>query len=218
MAAFYLRYVETAQTVKGTPRLSDVFDTLTYRQRYEAMLDKAGRDSLTGLLDRGRFDSEGRSLVNDANMGKRSLSLMVIDIDRFRDFNERHGHAAGDEVLRQVAGLDPPGDPRDRPRLSLWRRGDRRALRRSRPPAGDARRRAAPAPDRDGAGRGAAPRSPPASALATAPLDGIDLASLLEAADRRLYEAKAAGRDRVVGRPDDDGSGNVTHFPRREQA
>ena len=81
MAAFYLRYVETAEGVRVTPRLADVFDTLTYRQRYEALLDKAGRDSLTGLLDRGRFDSEGRSLVNDAMLGNRSLSLMV---DRHR--------------------------------------------------------------------------------------------------------------------------------------
>ena len=217
MAAFYLRYVETAQTVKGTPRLSDVFDTLTYRQRYEAMLDKAGRDSLTGLLDRGRFDSEGRSLVNDANMGKRSLSLMVIDLDRFKDFNARHGHAAGDEVLRQVAGLIRQAT-RESDRIYRYGGeeivvlcdglGHRPALL----AAERLRRRIATAP--------AAAGTPVTASigLATAPLDGVDLASLLEAADRRLYEAKAAGRDRVVGRPDDDGSGNVTHFPRREQA
>ncbi|HMQ28179.1 MAG TPA: GGDEF domain-containing protein, partial [Acidimicrobiales bacterium] len=45
----------------------------------------------------------GRSLVNDAVLGRRSLSLMVIDIDKLGAFNERHGHAAGDEVLRVVA-------------------------------------------------------------------------------------------------------------------
>ena len=217
MAAFYLRYVETAQTVKGTPRLSDVFDTLTYRQRYEAMLDKAGRDSLTGLLDRGRFDSEGRSLVNDATMGKRSLSLMVIDIDRFNDFNERHGHAAGDDVLRQVAGLIRQAT---RETDRVYRYGGEEMVvlcdglghRPAMLAAERLRRRIAGAP-------GVAGTSVTASiGVATAPLDGVDLASLLGAADRRLYEAKAAGRDRVVGRPDDDGSGNVTHFPRREQA
>ena len=53
--------------------------------------------------------------------------------------------------------------------------------------------------------------------MASAPLDGSDLASLLGTADRRLYEAKAAGGDRVLGRADEDAGANVTSFPRREQ-
>ena len=40
-------------------RLTDVFDTLTYRERYEALLRETGRDALTGLFDRGRFDRDG---------------------------------------------------------------------------------------------------------------------------------------------------------------
>jgi GGDEF domain-containing protein len=54
--------------------------------------------------------------------------------------------------------------------------------------------------------------------LATAPLDGGELASLLRSAEQRLQEARAAGGDRVAGRRDDDGSGNVAPFPYREPA
>lgn len=216
MAAFYLRYVETVHSVTSAPRLSDVFDTLTYRQRYEAMLDKAGRDDLTGLLDRVRFDSEGRSLVNDALLGKRSLSLMVIDIDKLGDFNQRHGHAAGDEVLRQVAAI-----VRQATRESdrVYRYGgeeivvlcDGLAHGSAMLTAERLRRRIATALS------GAAAPVTATIGLASAPLDGTDLASLLEAADRRLYEGKGAGGDRVVGRGEDDAGANVAHFPRREQ-
>ena len=54
--------------------------------------------------------------------------------------------------------------------------------------------------------------------LASAPLDGSDLASLLEAADRRLYEGKGMGGDRVVGRADDEAGANVTRFPAASRA
>lgn len=216
MAAFYLRYVEGAQLTKSAPRLSDVFDTLTYRQRYEATLDKAGRDELTGLLDRVRFDSEGRSLVNDAVLGKRSLSLMVIDIDKLGDFNERHGHAAGDEILRQVAALIRQAT---RESDRVYRYGgeeivvlcDGLAHRSAMLTAERLRRRIATALS--------AAASPVTATigLASAPLDGADLASLLGAADRRLHEGKGAGGDRVVGQAEDDAGANVAHFPRREQ-
>jgi diguanylate cyclase (GGDEF)-like protein len=216
MAAFYLRHVETARMVKGAPRLSDVFDTLTYRRRYEATFDTAGRDRLTGLLDRVRFDSEGRSLVNDAVHGGRSLSLMVIDIDKLGDFNRRHGKAAGDEVLRQVAAL-----VRQATRESdrVYRYGGEEILVLSdglghRPAlltADRLRRRVATT-----LAGGPSPVTATVG-IATAPDDGGDLAALLAAADRRLYEGKAAGGDRVVGGPEAGGSANVTPFPRRER-
>ena len=151
-------------------------------------------------------------------MGKRSLSLMVIDIDRFKDFNDRHGHAAGDEVLRQVAGLIRQAT---RETDRVYRYGGEEIVvlcdglghRPAMLAAERLRRRIATAP---AAAR--RPRSPPASGSPPR----RSTASISRACSRpptgRLYEAKAAGRDRVVGRPEDDGNGNVTHFPRREQA
>src|SRR5262249_19433904 len=104
LAAGYLRYVEPqeSRTVER-PKLADLFDTLTYRQRYEALLEQSGRDSLTGVLDRGRFDRDGTPAVERAVAGRGPMSLLIIDIDHFKSINDRHGHAVGDEVLRQIA-------------------------------------------------------------------------------------------------------------------
>ena len=53
--------------------------------------------------------------------------------------------------------------------------------------------------------------------VSTAPLDGPDLASLLDAANQRLYVAKAGGGDRIAGHPE-AGGGNVAPFPRQAPA
>jgi diguanylate cyclase (GGDEF)-like protein len=215
MAALYLRHVETANAVRVTPRLADVFDTLTYRQHYEAALDKAGRDGLTGLLDRVRFDSEGRSLVNDAVLGKRSLTLMVIGIDRLGAFNERHGHVAVDDVIRQVAArIRQAMRESDR----IYRYGDEEFVVLC---DGLAHRPALLAAERVRRSIALALLGSAASVTATigvagAPQDGADLASLLGAANRRLSEARAVGGDRVLGRADEEIGANVTSFLRRE--
>ena len=62
MLVAYLRFVEAEQL--PLPRgLSGIFGTLTYRERYEALVERAGRDGLTGLLHRGRFDELGEQAV-----------------------------------------------------------------------------------------------------------------------------------------------------------
>jgi len=211
MTAFYLRYVETAGAIRGAPRLSDVFDALTYRQRRETE-DRLGRDSLTGLLDRGRFDSEGRSLVNDAALGKRSLSLMVIDIDKFSAFNERHGRTAGSEALRLVANLVRQ-TTRETDRV--YRYGDEEIVVLCDGLAHSSAVLAAERLRRRIATALADAASPVTVSvgLSTAPLDGTDLASLLEAADQRLFTARAEGGNQVVGHPQEAG-GKVSQFPR----
>ena len=215
MTAFYLRHVEVAGTIRSAPLLSDVFDALTYRQRQETE-GRLGRDGLTGLLDRNRFDSEGRSLVNDAALGKRSLSVMIVVMDGFRAFIDRHGRAAGDGAFRQVADLIRL-TTRETDRV--YRYGDEEivvlcdglAHRSAILAAERLRRRVATA---------LADAASPVTVsigLATAPLDGVDLVSVLEAAEHRLYTAKAAGGNRVVGHPE-EGGGKVAQFPRSKPA
>ena len=64
LGAVYLRFVELPRrTDKRPPRLGDVFDLLTYRERYEDLMASSGRDALTGALDRGRLEREGRHRV-----------------------------------------------------------------------------------------------------------------------------------------------------------
>ena len=101
MLVAYLRWFETRRS--PAPRgLSDVFDTLTYRERYEALVEHVGRDGLTGLLHRGRFDSDGEKSLRQPAHGQ-PLSLLIVDVDHFKSINDRFGHAEGDRVLRSIA-------------------------------------------------------------------------------------------------------------------
>jgi len=61
------------------------------------------RDSLTGLYNRRFLDNVLEKQVSIAGRYKQPLSVVMIDIDHFKKFNDTHGHAFGDKVLRLVA-------------------------------------------------------------------------------------------------------------------
>ncbi|MEM7465910.1 MAG: diguanylate cyclase [Pseudomonadota bacterium] len=75
--------------------------------RYER--DQAERlstiDSLTGISNRRAFDEALTDEVARARRHEHALSLIFIDVDRFKNFNDARGHQAGDDVLRQVAKI-----------------------------------------------------------------------------------------------------------------
>jgi diguanylate cyclase (GGDEF)-like protein len=103
LVAGYLRWVERpAGRHRADARISDVFDLLTYRERYEDLLARTGRDALTGAFDRGRLETQGRFVIEQAVRAGRPASLLLIDIDHFKRFNDRFGHAAGDTVLKRI--------------------------------------------------------------------------------------------------------------------
>ncbi len=66
---------------------------------------QATTDGLTGLANRRHFDSELRRMLDLARRSSFPLSLLLADVDRFKAFNDEHGHSAGDDVLRRVAVL-----------------------------------------------------------------------------------------------------------------
>jgi diguanylate cyclase (GGDEF)-like protein len=66
--------------------------------------ESAVRDPLTGLLNRRFFDEAVETAYATAARSGEPLSLIVLDLDRFSDVNNTHGHAVGDAVLRNVAG------------------------------------------------------------------------------------------------------------------
>ncbi|MBX3570875.1 MAG: PleD family two-component system response regulator [Mesorhizobium sp.] len=66
-------------------------------------IEMAVTDGLTGLHNRRYLDSHLATLFERAGARGRPLSLMITDIDRFKPINDTHGHAAGDEVLRDFA-------------------------------------------------------------------------------------------------------------------
>ena len=106
LGAAYLHWLELPRRrKKQPPRIVDVFDLLTYRERYEDLLARSGRDALTGALDRGRLEHLGRKRVEEAALAGRPLSLFIIDIDNFKSFNDRFGHASGDIVLLRIARI-----------------------------------------------------------------------------------------------------------------
>ena len=69
----------------------------------DALVDLSSRDALTGLSNRRAFElALGREVDRVARSGEPAL-LLALDIDHFKRVNDRHGHAAGDQVIRAVA-------------------------------------------------------------------------------------------------------------------
>jgi diguanylate cyclase (GGDEF)-like protein len=69
----------------------------------EALMAAARIDPLMGILNRAALADVHADLHERARQSGRGYCLCVIDVDRFKTYNDRYGHAAGDEVLRSVA-------------------------------------------------------------------------------------------------------------------
>ncbi|MBV9219464.1 MAG: PleD family two-component system response regulator [Methylobacteriaceae bacterium] len=74
------------------------------RDSLQASIEMAVVDPLTGLHNRRYLESHFSSLLDQSAGRGRPLSLMILDIDHFKDVNDTFGHEAGDEVLKQFAG------------------------------------------------------------------------------------------------------------------
>ncbi len=97
-----------------TQRLLQVNEGLEHRVRLRtreleaanAELERlAHRDGLTGLLNRRGFEERAAIAVASAIRRDAPLSLLVIDADHFKGFNDRHGHEVGDRVLQAIADV-----------------------------------------------------------------------------------------------------------------
>ena len=71
----------------------------------ERLRSQALRDPLTGLYNRRFMEEVLESLTVQAERRNGTLSAIMIDLDHFKQLNDKHGHAAGDTVLRDVAGI-----------------------------------------------------------------------------------------------------------------
>jgi len=78
--------------------------TLFEQFRLEKQLrEQAHTDGLTGLLQRNRFLELARYALNDIYMRRLPAAVLYLDADHFKQLNDAYGHAAGDEVLIQLA-------------------------------------------------------------------------------------------------------------------
>ena len=75
------------------------------RHELDEARQNATTDSLTGLCNRRAFDSRLRQAVLRARSDQQPVSLVLLDIDHFKQFNDTHGHRTGDLVLRLVARM-----------------------------------------------------------------------------------------------------------------
>lgn len=67
------------------------------------LAEVATHDGLTGLLNRAALEERAGSLWQHARLARLPVSVMLIDIDHFKAYNDRYGHQAGDRCLREVA-------------------------------------------------------------------------------------------------------------------
>ena len=162
-------------------------------------------DGLTGLLNRRAFDDAIDAEIRRTSRSGTALSLLLVDVDLFKSYNDQYGHLAGDEALRRVANLlkgslKRPGDvvarfggeefvailpDTDEDGAYLVAEGFRRALSDARLPHALADKGYITA------SIGVATYMP--DVVIRSPVE------LIETADGALYSAKAAGRDRVFG-------------------
>lgn len=169
-------------------------------RRLLALLEgQAGTDARTGLANSRTFDAIlEKSLA--ARLADDSLAVLLLDLDHFKDFNDRHGHPAGDEALRAFAGVLG----------SCMRSGDVAARY-----GGEEFAVLLPDVDETAAlaiaerirsrtesavialGPGISERITVSIGVAMAPLHASDRVSLLQIADAALYRAKDGGRNQV---------------------
>jgi diguanylate cyclase (GGDEF)-like protein len=153
-------------------------------------------DPLTGLGNRRAFDAAMEEEIARARRAEGHVGLVMLDVDHFKRFNDRHGHQAGDEALILVA----------RVLRTAARTGDRACRIGGEEfalllPGADERESAAVAERvRAGIERRGAPAGPVTVSLGVAAASGPDATHelLVAEADARLYAAKDGGRNRVV--------------------
>ncbi|MGM0535188.1 MAG: sensor domain-containing diguanylate cyclase [Pseudomonadota bacterium] len=176
-----------------------VFHNITERKRMETELERqATLDHLTGTYNRRAFDTALRQAIDQAEVNDESFSLLLFDIDHFKEVNDRHGHDVGDAILKQLAHR-VAGSLRSTDILSRWGGEEFTIL------LPDTRLRGASTfAERLRSQVGESRLHGLAITISTGITEyrpGDDMDSMLGRADDALYQAKSAGRNRVVADP-----------------
>ncbi len=175
---------------------------LVFLTRLRTVEESADSDGLTGLLNKRALLNRLGDEIHETERQSLPLSLLILDVDHFKHYNDTNGHLEGDEVLKEVGRL-----------LKRSIREDDVAARYGGeefvviyPGAGkDVAERLAEslrrAVESHGFSNGTSQplgRITLSGGVATFPEDALNAVDLLRAADQALYEAKATGRNRIV--------------------
>jgi diguanylate cyclase (GGDEF)-like protein len=190
----YLRYfnVSSEPRVEPTRGIGATFAALTYRQKYELLRAEAVRDPLTHVYSRGFFNEALTAQIAMADRADAPLALLMLDIDHFKLINDSRGHLEGDRVLAAIAER-LSGAFRSSDYLCRYG-GEEFTVLLPNTGVDDAvmlaerARTAVVLPDGPTVTIG----------VAVYPGEARSAGELLELVDRRLYEGKRKGRNRVV--------------------
>lgn len=179
--------------------VTEVFNDMVTRLREgRAELERLSRtDGLTQLPNRRHLMETIEREIRRAKRNRRSFSLLMIDVDHFKRFNDTFGHLAGDEVLKRLADV-LAGAIRTADYAGRFGGEEFTVLLPETPLDGAVevaeriRGRVAEQQFGDGAGITIS------IGLGECPTDGDSLETIIECADAALYHAKETGRNRVV--------------------
>jgi len=166
----------------------------------DALREMALRDSLTGLYNRRYLEDGLEREMRRADRNGKPVSVIMIDVDHFKRFNDLYGHDAGDRVLTTIAGAVSANiRPSD---IACRYGGEELAVVLGEAGLECAQQRAELIRDavRATSLSHLGQALPPVTAsfgVASYPAHGSSAAELLKAADRALYRAKQEGRNRV---------------------
>lgn len=164
---------------------------------------EARTDALTGLANRRALDEAGMQHVTRAARSRQPLSVIICDIDHFKLINDRHGHDAGDKVIRSVA-MQLRKETRDSDSLGRWGGEEFLAIL---PDTGEAAARVLAERMRATLEASVSPVTGHKGTTASFGVAGAQITAedaegrwpaLLKAADDAMYRAKEGGRNRVV--------------------
>jgi diguanylate cyclase (GGDEF)-like protein len=168
-----------------------------------ALQELANHDGLTGIANRRSFDETLKAEWRRTMRDLQSLSLLMVDVDHFKKYNDRYGHIAGDECLKQVAHAMSNQMQRGSDLVARYGGEEFSVILPNSTLAGAVvvaeRIRSAIAAMKlpfEGSELGFVTVSIGAASVMTSPI--IDSWQLVSTADAALYDAKRSGRNRIA--------------------
>jgi diguanylate cyclase (GGDEF)-like protein len=186
--------VELALRLEIADRILAVHDQLA--RQNSRLVELATTDELTGVKNRRRFGEDLELFFAHAFRQGAPLSLVMLDIDHFKSYNDSFGHPAGDEVLRTVGSI-LRASVRKHDVVARYGGEEFAVLLPGSGPSETlevAERLRAAIADRNWPHR----KVTASLGVATMTPGLLDAAALVDQADRALYQSKLAGRDRVT--------------------